>query len=135
MKLYSEMQVAIATFLGSPLAGGILMSHNAKAAGQEREKKNYLFLTSVATVGILVLAFFLPERRAGNYLIPLAASWAMRFWYQKAQSDFLGGTRFPEAKKASWWAALGIALLVVVAILALLFLLLLIFPDLVSDEA
>lgn len=135
MKLYSEMQVAVATFLGSPLAGGILMSHNAKVAGQEKEKKTYLFITSAASVALLVLAFFLPERKPGNYLIPLAASWAMRFWYQKVQADFLGGTRFPEAKKASWWAALGIALLVVLSILTLLFLALLIFPNLISDEA
>lgn len=135
MKLYSEMQVAVATFLGSPLAGGILMSHNAKVAGQEKEKKNYLIITSAASVALLVLAFFLPERKPGNYLIPLAASWAMRFWYQKVQADFLGGTRFPEAKKASWWLALGISLLVVVGIIALLILAVIMFPSIVSDEA
>ena len=134
MKIYTEMQVATATFLGSPVAGGILMAHNARAIGQEKEKRKYLLVTAIASIALLVVAFYLPERKPGNYLIPLVASWAMRLWYQKAQGGLMTSGRFPEATKASWWLALGISLLVAIAILALLVGFVLLFPGFVGAD-
>src|SRR3954466_15965942 len=54
MKLYTEMQVFVASFLGSPVAGGILMAHNASAVGAKREARRYLFISAAATTAFLL---------------------------------------------------------------------------------
>ncbi len=132
MKLYTQMQVCVASYFGSPLSGGILMAHNANAVGQEKVAGKYLRITAAATVALMVFAICLPGWNSGNYLTPFAVAWAMGFWYRKVQGDFIGSGRFPEAKRASWWSALGISLLVVIGIFALVFGFLRLFPGIVK---
>jgi succinate dehydrogenase/fumarate reductase cytochrome b subunit len=118
MKLYTEMQVFVASFLGSPVAGGILMAHNASAVGAKREARRYLFITAAATAALLVIGFLLPPTKSVNYLGPLIVAWLMRFWFRKAQGSIIAAHL--EAARGSWWISLGIALLVAVCLLGLL---------------
>jgi hypothetical protein len=118
MKLYTEMQVFVASFLGSPVAGGILMAHNASAVGERREARRHLFITAAATAALLVISFFLPPMKSANYLGPLIVAWLMRLWFRKTQGSVIAA--HPEAARGSWWAAVGISLLVMVGLLGLL---------------
>ena len=118
MKLYTETQVAIASGVGSPLAGGILMAHNASAVGAKSDARRYLFITVAATAVLLVVASLLPPLKTGNYLGPIIVAALMRLWFRKAQGGLIAA--HPEATRASWWVALGIALLVTVCLLILL---------------
>ena len=118
MKLYTEMQVFVASFLGSPLAGGILMARNASVVGAKREAHHYLFITAAATAALLVIGFLLPPMKSANYLGPIIVAWLMRFWFRKAQGSIIAA--HPEAARSSWWVSLGIALLVGVCLLGLL---------------
>src|SRR5437016_4668770 len=102
MKLYTEIQVAVASFLGSPIAGGILMARNESVAGRRSGGRRFLVLSVAATCALVAVGFFLPERRAANYLGPLIGAWGMRLWYRKAQGDYLT-KQFPDAIRASWW--------------------------------
>jgi len=124
MQFYTEMQVGVGSFLGSPLAGGILMSRNAKVAGDLSHARRIIVISILATAGVIalgiVLGLILPQRSGGNYLIPLLGAWAMRLWYRRVQGDYLT-TRFPDSARASWWRTIGISLLVAVVLLALLF--------------
>jgi hypothetical protein len=114
MKFYSEQQVKLATFIGSPLAGGFLMAQNERIAGQSK-KGSRLFVTSVAaTILLLFVAWLMPKRQPGNYFLPLVSAIAAGFWYRRAQGDLLAGVRFPGAVRESWWTALGYSLLVAV---------------------
>jgi hypothetical protein len=120
MKVFSEIQVGTATFLASPIAGSILMAHNARIGGQSNRQP---FIYGVAVVALLALAgigYLLPDRtgHAANLLLPLAAGWGYRLWYRKEQGDLLSG-EYPELSKASWWTVIGIALLVVIGIFAI----------------
>ncbi len=122
MKIFSEIQVGTATFLASPIAGSILMAHNARIGGQSSRQP---FIYGVAVAALLVIAgigYMLPDRtgHAANLLLPLVAGWGYRLWYRKEQGDLLSG-EYPELSKASWWATLGIALLVVLGIFAIAF--------------
>jgi hypothetical protein len=118
MKLYTEMQVFVASFLGSPVAGGILMAHNASAVGAKREARRHLFITAAATAALLVISFFLPPMKSANYLGPLIVAWLMRFWFRKAQGSVIAD--HPEATRGSWWVSVGISLMVMVCLLGLL---------------
>ena len=119
MKLFTQKQVTVASFLGSPVAGGLLMSHNAGATGQNNQTR-YLYISAFATVLLLAVSALLPERKPGNYLLPLIAAFAMGYWYSRVQGDL--SSRFPESQRASWWLTIGISLLFVVIILAAVFL-------------
>jgi len=127
MKLYTEMQVFVASFLGSPVAGGILMAHNARAVGAKRQAPRYLVITAAATAALLVIGYLLPPMKSGNYLAPLIVAWLTRLWFRKAQGDMIAS--HPEAARGSWWASLGIALLVIVCLFGLLILLDFVYPE------
>ena len=122
MKIYTARQVSFATFLASPIAGGLLMAHNARAVGQSRQAYRYLGITMTATILVILLAIFvLPERKPGDYLLPLLMAFAMEYWCRKVQGEILAGGRYPEAERASWWVIIGISLLVVLGFAALVF--------------
>jgi Flp pilus assembly protein TadB len=119
MKFYSETQVKLATFLGSPLAGGFLMAQNERNAGQSK-RANRLFVISVAaTLVLFLVVWFLPKRLPGNYFIPLLCAIVVGFWYRREQGDLLTGDRFPGAVRESWWATLGYSLLVAIFVAAM----------------
>ena len=120
MKLYTERQVQLASFLGTPVAGGILMARNAERSGQEGGRKKYIAISVVATAGLLTLALILPKRPTGNFLLPLMAACAMQWWYQRARGGLIG--KFPEVERESWWAVVGLSLLVAIALFILLIL-------------
>ena len=115
MKLFTQKQVAVASFLGSPVAGGLLMAHNANATGQ-KNKNRYLYISVAATVLLFAVASVLPERKPGNYILPLCAAFAMGYWYRRVQGDL--NVRFPESSHASWWWTLGIALIFAIIMIA-----------------
>ena len=119
MKLFTEKQVSVAAFLGSPVAGGLLMAHNANATGQ-KNKERYLYISIATTALLFAVAAVLPERKSGNYILPLCAAFAMGYWYRRTQGDL--NVRFPESSRASWWWTIGIALMFAIIVIAAVFL-------------
>ena len=95
------------------------MSKNASAVGLSSDKRKYIIIAAVSTLGLLALGYFLPERQPGNYLVPIMAACGMQIWYRKVQGDLI--EKFPEAKRASWWTVVGLSLLVFVGLIALIF--------------
>jgi len=122
MKIYSENQVRAATFLASPVAGSILMAHNAKVAGQKRWRLKFYGVSIVALALMFGVGYMLPDsaRHSANLILPLCAASAYTLWYKKEQRELLT-EKFPDATKASWWTTIGISLLVIVAIFAVAF--------------
>ena len=59
--LYSPGQVAVATFLGSPLAGGWLIAANFHELGLPDARRMSLFAAVVVFLVAFVLALYLPE--------------------------------------------------------------------------
>jgi len=91
------------------------MAHNANATGQ-KNKNRYLYISVAATVLLFAVASVLPERKPGNYILPLCAAFAMGYWYRRVQGDL--NVRFPESSHASWWWTLGIALIFAIIMIA-----------------
>jgi hypothetical protein len=113
LKIFTENQVRVATFLGSPLAGGILMAHNAKVCDQRRAPIWFLVISACATalfigagIGVGIL---LHGSRGGDVLLPLVAMYAMQYWYRNVQGELLAAGKYPGAVRASWWTATGVA--------------------------
>ncbi len=60
-QLYSVWAVVLATFLGSPLAGGVVMSINCRRLSQPNVARDILLWTAILTVGSLFFGRLIPQ--------------------------------------------------------------------------
>jgi hypothetical protein len=67
-KLYSTGQIALATFLGAPLAGCLLLARNYQVLGKGAAAWQPLVVGGVSTTVLFVLALLLPENVPGTGL-------------------------------------------------------------------
>ena len=113
--LYNANQVALATFCGTVLAGAILMTLNERRVG--RASAGWAILGGgVIVSGLLFgVAFLLPEN-VPSLPISIGPIVAMRFFAQKRQGMFVNEHLMLGGKKGSGWAAFGIGMACLVAI-------------------
>lgn len=127
-KLYTGGQVLLASFLGAPIAGAILLGFNYRAVGKPASGFKAILAGAVATIVLFTVAFFLPDGFP-NFILPAAYCVAM---YQFTLHFF--GAEITkskaEGKNGSWLvaAAVGIVCLVVL-LLIIVAAVFLIFPD------
>lgn len=120
-RLYTVKQIGIATFLGSPLAGFILMSANASRLGNQGSARTMLFWGFISTAFVLALGGFLPEHipRA-----PIALGTAVglsqiakHLQGKVIEEKFLLG----DATRASNWEPVGIGIACFIVVIVSLF--------------
>lgn len=112
-RVYSPRQIGVATYLFSPLAGGVCMWLNLKDRPSERLP--VAVGTVVVIILVIALSVFTPDEFPMRFInIGLAAgaySWANKY----------DGGRFAllavEGHQQSWWRLIGISLLCVLAYL------------------
>jgi hypothetical protein len=106
-KLYDSGSVGLATFLGSPIAGGVLMAINSR-----RIYRHGAFKWVLAGIGITVVAggigYFLPSYTATG--IAIALLFLMRAIAKSAQGQNVEEHVRQGGRTASRWAAAGISL-------------------------
>lgn len=117
-RLYSLAAVGWATVFGSPLAGAYIIAQNLRILGRGTEVRK-VWLTGVGVlVALLVLAFILPEN------IPAAAFTAAQvvgmYQYGKVTwAEQVAGHAQRGGVFYSNWRAVGIGLLILLALLVL----------------
>lgn len=102
---YTPNQVAGATFLGTLLAGALLLAANDRATGHASRAVQTLSLGVLATVVTLGVALILPANFPG-FIIPLATTLAARAIAQLRLQQYL--SRAPAPPAHSNWRAAGI---------------------------
>jgi hypothetical protein len=108
-KLYSVQQITAGTFLGSPMAGALLLAANFRALGQPRQGRNTVLVGIGATIALLALAFLLPDRFP-NYVLPLAYTLGMRAAVNQMLGSALAAHFGAGGGRGSNWRVAGIAL-------------------------
>ena len=116
-RLYSPGQVGLATFFGSPLAGGILLARNFYRLGERGRAWLPLVVAFLGTLGLFAIGASTEAPRFLG-LVPLG----LMIWYAEAQQ----GARFKQhlergGRRASHWHAIGIALATAAGILGAIF--------------
>lgn len=111
--LFSVMQIAVATFVGSPIAGCLLLAQNYRNLGRSGSAVKTLILGVVSTIVLLFIAFLLPENFP-NVVLPMAYTIAMRELVKYLQGDVIAD------QKGSWAVTVGVSIGCLVAIMALL---------------
>jgi len=126
--LFTDFQIALATFIGMPIAGCLLLAQNYRNLGRASSGWQTLILGFVSTIILFIVAFSLPERFP-NFVLPMAYTIAMRQLVKYLQGDVIA---FQEAqgKKGSWAVTVSVAIGCLILIVALLFgAILLFFPE------
>ncbi len=126
-KLYSPKQIVGATFLGSPIAGGIVLAENFRAFGDDAMAKVAMQISVVVMIVAFVLAFYLPERTP-NSLLPAAYCGGYLWFANKYQLKRFERHIESGGLKQSNWRVAGIGIACLVAVLAVLFALVMYFP-------
>ncbi|MBU6954650.1 MULTISPECIES: hypothetical protein [unclassified Hahella] len=120
-RLYKLPAVGLATFFGTILAGGIILSYNFKQLGREDMARNALVFSLLALVVIFGLAFFVPDIPGVNVVFTVVQLVAMMQIAKKYQGDDVEHHMANGGAMISNWAAFGISLLVLVVVIGLLF--------------
>lgn len=126
--LYAPGHVALATFLGAPIAGCVLLALNYRRLGDSKAANLALFAGFMGTGVLLAIAFVLPDRFS-NSVLPAASTFGM---YQcaktlqgKAHEHWLanGGIQ------GSGWTAAGIGILCLIGIVIAIIAVILVAPE------
>jgi hypothetical protein len=118
--LYSPRQIALAAFLGSPLAAGWFFRQNFLTLADEQRAIRSMWVGGGCTVLVLAIGFALP-RHFPNALLPALYTAAI---HQYASVSF--GTPFKKhisegGPKGSWWAVVGVSIGALLLLLLFLF--------------
>lgn len=119
-RLYSAWQIALATWLGSPVAGCLLLARNYEVLEKKRAAWQTLMAGVAATALLFAIIFVLPENFSSGRCFAPVGGIAM---YQIAMQ--LQGTAIEEhlkagGEKGSWPVTIFVGIVVAVIVLVLL---------------
>ena len=119
-RLYSLGAMILGTFLGSMFVGLLLISRNFKALGDEDRAHRSFWLGVGGTVAVFAAAFTLPKEVPGGAYE--AVQIGVVTWYaNREQGKMIEEHKTLGGRFYSKWRAVGIGLIVTVAILLVLF--------------
>jgi hypothetical protein len=122
--LYSITSIGVATFLGGPLATGILAAINFRRFARGRAARVALLLGVLASIVLFGGIFLLPEEIVNRIprtllpaiYVPLAILWMRQAQGAELAKRFSNGT----ARKASGWSTTGISVACLIAYFAVI---------------
>jgi hypothetical protein len=117
-KMYSAGQVALATFLGGPMGGAILLGLNYRRLGQPGRLWIALVLATVATGALIAIGVLFPS--LPGISLPIGSIFAMSAVAQSLQGDAYAKHIASGGKQASSWRAAGVSILTLVVTFGLM---------------
>ncbi|MBW6478156.1 MAG: hypothetical protein K0B37_01940 [Bacteroidales bacterium] len=113
VKFYSLRSISIATFLGGPIAAGILIRRNFLNLNDDKKAVNSLFIGILSTILLFVMLFSLPETtidKIPSSLIPAIYTGLIYLIANKLQGQTLQEHKDSRGEFYSAWRAAGIGL-------------------------
>jgi 4-amino-4-deoxy-L-arabinose transferase-like glycosyltransferase len=115
-KLYSPGHMAWATFLGSPLAGCVLLAINYQRLGESTSAMAAVVAGSIVTLATCTVGFFLPDNFP-SLVIPLALTFGMWAVGKALQRETVEQHLAKGGEKASAWGATGVGVVVLLLVI------------------
>jgi len=115
--LYTPGNVMLATFLGTPLGGSIVLALNESRLGRKDAAVFSIIGGLLGTTALLALSFVLPDNLPVGHFIGLGSLIALGSIARRRQGQLVSRHLAGGGKKGSGWAAAGIGLLSLVAVL------------------
>lgn len=121
-KLYSVGSIVLGAFLGSPIAGGVLMAINYRRVGRFTAAVHAVVWTTVFTVAIVAGGMVLPDDvRIPNTSFVVPQIIAMYFLAKGLQGSAIDGHQRRGGSLASAWGAAGVGIITAVIVLVAVF--------------
>ncbi len=118
--LYTPRAVGLATFLGGPLAGTVVMAMNYRRVGRPASAVKAILGGLAGTAALGALAFVLPEHSPG-FLLGLIPLFVMVKLASTLQGETVNRHKYAGGKIASMWKAAGVGLLSLILLVAVVF--------------
>lgn len=126
--LYTPGQVTLATFLGAPVAGSVLLAVNARRL-RSRPSPGLTVVCGVAgTLVLFALAYLLPDNVPAT-AVPAGYTVAMFQVARQLQGSRVNNHLAAGGRKRSWWTAAGIGLASMVLVLLVALAIAALLPD------
>ena len=119
-RLFSVGQIVLATVLGTPLAGSLLVAQNYRVLQRSRAVWQSIGCGLASTIILFVVAFLLPEKFP-NSVLPVAYCIAMRQLVSYLQGNFITRHLVAGGGKGSWAIAAVVGIICLVILLAVVF--------------
>lgn len=110
----------VASLLAGPLAACWFLAENYRALGSERRRRAALLWGVGGTLGLFVLAYFLPENFP-RLAIPLGYTVGLFHTARELQGAAVAQHLAAGGPAASWRSVIGLSLLLLAAIMLVLF--------------
>ena len=108
-KVFSIGQITLASFLGAPISGCVLLAQNYRALGKGRSVWQPLVIGIAATILVMTLALVLPEKFP-NLALPAASCLGMYFYANQQLGDTVDNYLRAGGKSGSWWVMIAVSL-------------------------
>jgi hypothetical protein len=121
--LYSVPSIALASFLGGPLAAGWLISVNFRRMGEPQSARNALVLGAVATVALIGMMIALPTdwgEKVPGMTVPLIYTGLIWVLAERLQGRVLAAHFAGGGLRHSLWRSIGISLVAALPVAVLL---------------
>lgn len=119
-RLYSAVQVMVASLVAGPLAACWFMAENYRVLGHERHRRASLLWGVGGTLGLFVLAYFLPQNFP-RLAIPLGYTLGLFHTARELQGAAVAQHLAAGGLAGAWRTVIGLSLLVLAAIMVVLF--------------
>ncbi|WP_162343772.1 hypothetical protein [Cyclobacterium salsum] len=129
-KIYSTRAIAIATFVGGPLAAGYLVKKNYETFEQPDHAKKSLVIGVIASIVLFAGIFLIPEEAIDSIpsaLIPLIYTVIIYLIVESIQGERLKDHKASNGAFYSAWKAAGIGAIATLITIAVTFLFAVIF--------
>ncbi len=107
-KVFSIGQIAVASLLGAPISGCVLLAQNYRALGKERSAWQPLVVGVAATILVMILALFLPEK-VPNWPLPVASFLGVYFYANRQMGNSVDNYLKAGGKRGSWWLMIAVS--------------------------
>jgi len=117
-ELYKISGIGLATFVGSALAGGFLISQNYKRLGNVRMANKALTYSVIATIALFLIAYFIPENmNIPNVVFTVVQVVVLVQIAKQQQGKAISDHVAHGGALATNWKAFGLSLLIIFAML------------------
>lgn len=109
-RVYTPVQVAVASFVGGPLPACWMAAHNASEMRRPAQRAGWLIAGVIGTALVFYVGLFLLPDWVPPYLLPVAYTLALREGVRNVQGSDLSDLGAAGAKQGSWGVVIGFAL-------------------------
>lgn len=120
-RLYSDWQVATATWLGSPAAGCLLLARNYEVLENKRAAWQTLLAGAAGTVLLFAIIYVLPEDLPGARGIPIGLGFGMHQVAKQLQGAAVEEHLKAGGGKGTWTVTVLVGFVAAIIILVLIF--------------